>query len=79
MASSNKGSSAASLCATYVRPAPGRARTRKGTEMSRKFARRRAKQSGQRFLDGSDPRLIRHAASCESAAGDSFSPSAGKD
>lgn len=36
-------------------------------------------QSGQRFLDGSAPRLIRHVAPCEAAAGGSPSPTAGKD
>jgi hypothetical protein len=36
-------------------------------------------QSGQRFPDSSDPRLIRHIASCDMAGGDSISPSAGKD
>jgi hypothetical protein len=36
-------------------------------------------QSGQRFLDGSDPRLIRHAASCETAGVDSSSSPAGKE
>ncbi len=43
------------------------------------FAGQRDLQSGQRFLDGSAPRLRRHAAFCESAAGESHSPSAGKD
>jgi hypothetical protein len=36
-------------------------------------------ESGQRFLDGSVPRLIRHVASCETAVGKKISPTAGKD
>ncbi len=48
-------------------------------EISSKFVGHRDFQSGQRFLDGSAPRLRRHAAFCESAAGESPSPSAGKD
>jgi len=47
--------------------------------MSKEFAGRHELQSGQRFLDGSVPRLRRHAVSCESAAGEIFSPTAGKD
>ena len=47
--------------------------------MTRKFAGRGATQSGQRFLDSSVPRLIRHAGSCESAGGEGPFPSAGKD
>ena len=43
------------------------------------FAERGTIQSGQRLLDNSAPRLIRHAASCKTAAGDSLSPTAGKD
>ena len=41
------------------------------------FAGRRAIQCGQRFLDGSVPRLVRHAASCKSAAGEFVSRTAG--
>lgn len=37
------------------------------------FARRSENQSGQRSLDSSDPRLIRHAALCEAAGGKSIS------
>ena len=44
-----------------------------------KFAERGAIQSGQRFLDSTAPRLIRHAASCKTAGGDFPSPPAGKD
>ena len=47
--------------------------------MSAKFPGQSANQSGQRFLDGSVPRLIRHAESCEAAGGELQSPSAGKD
>ncbi len=36
-------------------------------------------QSGQRFLDSSDPRLIRHVESCETAGGGSNPLPAGKD
>ena len=36
-------------------------------------------QSGQRFLDSSDPRLIRHVASCETAGGGDNPLPAGKD
>jgi hypothetical protein len=36
-------------------------------------------QSGQRFLNGSVPRLRRHATSCKTAGGDSYSLPAGKD
>lgn len=42
------------------------------------FAERDDHQSGQRFLNGSDPRLRRHVAFCEPAAGD-MPPTAGKD
>jgi hypothetical protein len=45
----------------------------------RKFAERDEHQSGQRFLNGSAPRLRRHVAFCETAAGDVASPTAGKD
>lgn len=38
-----------------------------------------AHQSGQRLLGSSDPRLKRHAASCETAGGGSHLPPAGKD
>ena len=37
------------------------------------FARRGEYQSGQRFLDSADPRLIRQAALCEAAGGNSIS------
>lgn len=47
--------------------------------MTHKFAERGAIQSGQRFLDSSAPRLIRHAAFCKAAAGDFPSPPAGKE
>jgi len=40
--------------------------------MNSKFAVRDGLQSGQRFLDSSAPRLIRHVASCETAGGESF-------
>jgi len=43
------------------------------------FAERGAFQCGQRFLDGSAPRLIPHVTFCETAAGDIYSPTAGKD
>jgi hypothetical protein len=45
----------------------------------RKFAERIEYQSGQRFLNGSAPRLKRHVAFCETAAGDVVSLTAGKD
>ena len=48
-------------------------------QMKGDFAGQRDFQSGQRFLDGSAPRLRRHAASCEAADGDLLSSSAGKD
>jgi hypothetical protein len=47
--------------------------------MSSEFAGCGENQSGQRFLDGSDPRLRRHAASCETAGRESWSLPAGKD
>jgi len=47
--------------------------------MANEFAERGDTQSGQRFLDSSAPRLIRHAALCETAGGDLTSSSAGKD
>ena len=47
--------------------------------MNGEFAGCGEHQSGQRFLDSSAPRLIRHAASCETADGDSNTPPAGKD
>jgi hypothetical protein len=43
------------------------------------FAGRGAHQSGQRFLSSSDPRLIRHVASCESAGVGINPVPAGKD
>ncbi|MBS1798191.1 MAG: hypothetical protein JSS95_00030 [Acidobacteria bacterium] len=43
------------------------------------FAERDEHQSGQRFLNGSAPRLKRHVAFCDTAAGDIASPAAGKD
>jgi hypothetical protein len=43
------------------------------------FAVRDGHQSGQRFLDSSDPQLRRHVASCEAAGGGLESLSAGKD
>src|SRR6185437_4326344 len=48
-------------------------------EMSVEFAECGEKQSGQRFLDSTDPRLIRHAALCETAGGGTHLPPAGKD
>jgi len=47
--------------------------------MNSKFAGCDEEQSGQRFLDGSVPRLRRHVASCETADRDSHSLPAGKD
>ncbi len=47
--------------------------------MKDEFARRSENQSGQRFLNGSAPRLIRHAASCKTAGGESIALPAGKD
>ena len=47
--------------------------------MNHEFAGRNENQSGQRFLNGSVPRLIRHAASCKTAGGESNSLPAGKD
>jgi hypothetical protein len=47
--------------------------------MNHEFAGRNENQSGQRFLNGSAPRLIRHAASCKTAGGESNSLPAGKD
>lgn len=43
------------------------------------FAGHGDNQSGQRFLDSSAPRLIRHAAPCKTAGGGSSPLSAGKD
>lgn len=43
------------------------------------LAGRDVHQSGQRFLDSSAPRLIRHIASCEAAGGGTLAPTAGKD
>ena len=47
--------------------------------MHSEFAGQRDFQSGQQFLDGSAPRLRRHAESCEAAGGDLLSSPAGKD
>ncbi len=47
--------------------------------MKTEFAGCGENQSGQRFLDGSDPRLRRHVASCEAAGGVFPSLPAGKD
>jgi len=47
--------------------------------MSNQFAERGENQSGQRFLRGSVPRLIRQAAPCEMAGGESHTLPAGKD
>jgi hypothetical protein len=44
-----------------------------------KFVGRDEYQGGQRFLDSSDPRLIRHVASCETAGGGIEPLPAGKD
>jgi hypothetical protein len=63
----NSGIQVAIPCAVPVEPT------------GRKFAERDEYQSGQRFLNGSAPRLKRHVAFCETAAGDVASPTAGKD
>jgi hypothetical protein len=47
--------------------------------MDNKFAGCDENQSGQRFLDSSAPRLIRHVESCETAAGGEIPQPAGKD
>lgn len=47
--------------------------------MNHQFAGRSENQSGQRFLTGSAPRLIRHAASCKAAGGALNTLPAGKD
>ena len=47
--------------------------------MNSEFAGRGENQSGQRFLDGSVPRLRRHVATCETAGGESNTLPAGKD
>lgn len=47
--------------------------------MSIRFAGRNAHQSGQRFLDSSVPRLIRHVVSCETADRGAHPLPAGKD
>jgi hypothetical protein len=47
--------------------------------MYSEFAGRGENQSGQRFLSSSAPQLIRQAASCETAGGESISLPAGKD
>lgn len=59
--------------------AVGHKLTRKGIEMVIDFAGRIGHQSGQRFLDGSVPRLIRHVALCETAGRGFPSLPAGKD
>jgi len=46
---------------------------------NRKFAECDDIQSGQRFLNSSAPRLIRHVASCETAAGGEIPLTAGKE
>jgi hypothetical protein len=48
-------------------------------EMTAQFAGCNDNQSGQRFLDGSVPRLLRHVAPCETAGGGTRPLSAGKD
>ncbi len=53
--------------------------TRGGTYTCSSFVDCNDNHSGQRFLDSSDPRLIRHVASCETAGGESISLPAGKD
>ena len=53
--------------------------THSGTHYSVGFAGCVENQSGQRFLDGSAPRLRRHAASCETAGRESYPLPAGKD
>jgi len=52
---------------------------KRGIEVETMFAGCGGQQSGQRFLDSSDPRLIRHVAPCETAGGDFSSLPAGKD
>jgi hypothetical protein len=47
--------------------------------MHSKFAGHGEIQSAQRFLNGSAPRLIRHAVGCEAAGGESNTLPAGKD
>jgi hypothetical protein len=59
--------------------AAGQTRTKKVTELNNKIAKRGEYQSGQRFLSGSVPRLIRHVAPCKTAGGESPSLPAGKD
>jgi hypothetical protein len=49
------------------------------TQSSTKLSECGAIESGQRFLDSSDPRLIRHVASCETAGGGAEPLPAGKD
>jgi hypothetical protein len=53
--------------------------TREETCTLNQFAGCGEQQSGQRFLDSSDPRLKRHVATCETAGGDFPSLPAGKD
>lgn len=48
-------------------------------EMITQFAGHDEKQSGQRFLDSSAPRLIRHVVSCEAVGGGIEPLPAGKD
>ena len=50
-----------------------------GLKVNITFAERNEQQSGQRFLDSSDPRLIRHVASCETAGGAPITLPAGMD
>src|SRR6185437_12826028 len=74
-------------CGSYVRCVVGHMPTKGGSEMcmdmrleaSSEFAGCGEQQSGQRFLDGTDPRLTRHAALCETAGGGTHLPPAGKD
>lgn len=60
------------------RPTPP-STARRNSPIHIEFARRDEHQSGQRFLDSADPRLIRHVASCETAGGVLESLPAGKD
>jgi hypothetical protein len=53
--------------------------TGEGDDMTVQFAERGEQQSGQRFLEGSVPRLERHVALCETADVGVRLPSAGKD
>src|SRR5271157_1835143 len=47
--------------------------------MNNELAERGGQQSGQRFLNGSAPQLIRHAAPCRTAGRESSALPAGKD